>query len=151
MTDECRNEFEKWFSPKTHDEKSLSVLGIRGVLWVAFQTGWQSAGDWAYVSTRPPLDPSMDFIDELDAAIRLYHPELRAKRTNAGEIARQVAHHLRGPLDTEEVIEAARAGIVKHWHDNDICGSDADLPSKEEMRAALQAIGNMRGKNDHKN
>jgi len=40
-----RKAFNAWFTPNVHKEKAIATLGIRGVLWVAFQVGWQKAID----------------------------------------------------------------------------------------------------------
>jgi hypothetical protein len=67
MRDEMREAFNKWFSPAAHNERALGVLGLRGIMWSAFQVGYIAAAP--ILSTRPQPAVSEAQIERAAAAL----------------------------------------------------------------------------------
>ena len=42
MDKKMRKAFEKWFNADVHNDKSLKILGMRTMLWSAYQIAWNA-------------------------------------------------------------------------------------------------------------
>lgn len=112
---ECREAFEKWFSPGVHNEQSLRTLGLKTMLWAAFQIAWQSRPQpdvTALVEALPSIygfriNPIGQKSIEVDGNKWFCHAhEVDAFRKAA--IAAIAAHAVPKPDNTQALVEALR-------------------------------------------